>query len=168
MHSFELRPNSSLTPRAATWFYGTLMAILLCIGIGCAALGFWPVLPFAGLELAVLYGAVRWVQRRAEAREYVRVDDASVRIEKCARDSRGATRRTAYSFERPWTQLELRAGDPAHWPSRLLFRSGGRSVEIGAFLTDGERRGLKNRLAELLADDGQRTNSALQRSPGRN
>lgn len=168
MHSFELRPNSSLTPRAAAWFYGTLMAILLCIGIGCAALGFWPVLPFAGLELAVLYWAVRWVQRRTEAREYIRVDDTSVRIEKYARSREGATRHRAYSFARPGTQLELRAGDPAHWPSRLLFRSRGRSVEIGAFLTDGERRGLKNRLAEVLADDVQRTNSALQRSLGRN
>jgi uncharacterized membrane protein len=144
------------------------MAILLCIGIGCAALGFWPVLPFAGLELAVLYGAVTRVQRRAQAREYIRVDDTSVRVEKYCRGRRGTTSHFAYAFQRPWTQLELRAGVPAHWPSRLLFRSRGRSVEIGAFLTDGERRGLKNRLAELLADDGQRTNSALQSSPGRN
>ena len=142
------------------------MALLLCMGIGCAALGFWPVLPFAGLELAVLYWAVRWVQRRAEAREYIRVDNAAVRIEKYDRE--GATRHRAYSFTRSWTQLELRAGNPAHWPSRLFFRSRGRTVEIGAFLTDGERRRLKNRLAELLADDGQLTNSALQRSPGRN
>ncbi len=153
MYSFELRPNSSLTPRAAAWFYGSLGALLLCIAIGCAALGYWPVLPFAGLELAVLYWAVMWVQRRAEAREYIRVDDTSVLVEKCVRDRRGATSRIAYAFQRPWTQLEFRTGRPAHWPSRLLFRSRGRSVEIGAFLTDGERRGLKDRLAELLADD---------------
>ena len=168
MHSFELRPNSSLTPRAAAFFYGSLVAILLGIALGCAALGFWPVLPFAGLELAVLYWAVTWVLRRAEAREYIRVDDASVLVEKCARDRRGGTSRVEYAFQRQWTQLELRAGNPAHWPSRLLFRSRGRSVEIGAFLTDGERRGLKDRLAEVLADDGQEPNSALQRPLGRN
>jgi uncharacterized membrane protein len=155
VHSFELRPNSSLTPRAAAIFYGSLVAILLGIGLGCAALGFWPVLPFAGLELAVLYGAVTWVLRRAEAREYIRVDDASVLVEKCDRDRRGTTHRIAYAFQRPWTRLELRPGSPAHWPSRLLFRSRGRSVEVGAFLTDGERRGLKDRLAELLAEDHQ-------------
>jgi uncharacterized membrane protein len=164
VHTFELRPNSSLTPRAAAFFYGSLVAIVLGVALGCAALGFWPVLPFAGLEIAVLYWAVKWVQRRAEAREYIRVDDASVRVEKCGRDRQGATRRVEYAFPRPWTQLELRAGRPAHWPSRLLFRSRGRSVEIGAFLTDGERRGLKNRLAELLADDRQRLNGPLGRN----
>jgi uncharacterized membrane protein len=162
VHSFELRPNSSLTPRVAAWFYGSLVALLLCIAVGCAALGFWPVLPFAGLELLVLYWAVTWVRRRAEAREYIRVDDVSVVVEKCNCGRRGETSHVAFAFQRPWTQVDLRAGKPAHWPSRLLFRSRGRSVEIGAFLTDGERRKLKDRLAELLADNGQRPNSALK------
>ena len=153
MHSFELRPNSSLTPRAAAWFYGSLVAVLLCVAVGCMALGFWPVLPFAGLEAAVLLAAVHWVQRRAAAREYIRVDAASVVVEKRLPGWRGHDASVAYAFQRPWTRVELRRGEPAHWPSRLLFSSRGRTLEVGAFLTDGERRGLKNRLAELLADD---------------
>lgn len=157
MHSFELRPNSSLTPRAACWFYGSLVAVLLCVAAGCAAVGFWPVLPFAGLEAAVLLGAVAWVRRRALAREYIRVDAAEVRVEKHRPGRSGATVTMAYAFQRPWTRVELRRGQPAHWPSRLLFSSRGRSVEVGAFLTDGERQGLKNRLAELLADDDKST-----------
>jgi len=157
VHSFELRPNSSLTPRAAAWFYGSLIAVILGVAVGCAAQGFWPVLPFAGLEAAVLMGAVTWVQRRAAAREYIRVDAASVVIEKRLPGRRGNEGRVAYAFQRPWTRIELRRGQPAHWRSRLLFSSRGRSVEVGAFLTDGERRGLKDRLAELLADDGAST-----------
>lgn len=153
MHSFELRPNSSLTPRAAAWFYGSLVVVLLCVALGCTLLGFWPVLPFAGLEAAVLLGAVRWVQRRAATREYIQVDAAAVVVEKCVTGRRGGSASVAYCFQRPWTRVELRRGQPAHWPSRLLFSSRGRNVEVGAFLTDGERRGLKNRLAELLADD---------------
>jgi uncharacterized membrane protein len=159
VHSFELRPNSSLTPRAAAWFYGSLVAVLLGIAIGCTALGFWPVLPFAGLEIAVLYWAVTWVQRRDAAREYIRVDEARVVVEKVLVDRSvfgqpGKPSQTEYEFPRRWTRIELKAGEPAHWPSRLLFRSRGQSVEIGAFLTDGERRGLKERLAAVLADDG--------------
>lgn len=153
MHSFELRPNSSLTPRAAAWFYGSLVALLLGVALGCTMLGFWPVLPFAGLEAAVLLGTVHWVRRRALAREYIRVDDASVTIEKCLPGRRGRKSSVAVAFQRPWTRLELRRGRPAHWPSRLLFSSRGRSVEVGAFLTDDERQGLKDRLAELLAGD---------------
>lgn len=153
MHSFELRPNSSLTPCASAWFYGSLVALLLGVAIGCAALGFWPVLPFAGLEAAVLLGAVRRVGRRASAREYIRVDTASVVVEKCRGSRRGDGDRVAYAFPRPWARVELRRGRPANWPSRLLFSGRGRSIEVGAFLTDVERQGLKNRLAELLADD---------------
>lgn len=164
MHSFELRPNSSLTPRAAVFFYGSLAALVLGVALGCAALGLWPILPFAGLELAVLYWAVKWVMHRAEAREYIRVDDASVLIEKCASDRRGGTSRNAYAFARRWTRLELCPGRPAHWPSRLVLSSQGRSVEIGAFLTDGERLGLKDRLAEVLADDARRSNGTLERN----
>lgn len=148
-----MRPNSSLTPRAAAWFYGSLVGVLVCVAIGCTALGFWPVLPFAGLEAVVLLGAVHWVRQRAAAREYIRVDSTSVVIEKRPGSRWGQSGRIAYAFQRPWTRVELRHGQPAHWPSRLLFISRGRSVEVGAFLTDGERRGLKNRLAELLADD---------------
>ena len=131
------------------------------MALGCAALGLWPILPFAGLEVGLLYWAVKWILHRAEAREYIRVDDASVLIEKCAPGGRGVTSRNAYAFPRRWTRLELCPGRPAHWPSRLLLSSRGRSVEIGAFLTDGERRGLKDRLAEVLADDARRPNGTL-------
>jgi uncharacterized membrane protein len=161
VHSFELRPNSSLTPRAAAFFYGSLAVLVLGVALGCAALGLWPILPFAGLELAVLYWAVKWVLHRAEAREYIRVDEASVLIEKCARGRRGVASRNAYAFARRWTRLELCPGVPAHWPSRLVLSSQGRSVEIGAFLTDSERLGLKDRLAEVLADDARRPNGTL-------
>jgi uncharacterized membrane protein len=81
------------------------------------------------------------------------VDAASVVVEKCPGGRRGKSNHVAYAFQRPWARIELLRGQPAHWPSRLLFSSRGRSVEVGAFLTDGERRELKNRLAELLADD---------------
>ncbi len=163
MHSFELRPNSSLTPRACAWFYGSLFALSLTIALGFAALGFWPVLPFAGLELALLWWAVSWVNRRAAAREFIRVDECSVTVEKWSpRSGRNEGDRRAWSFQRPWTRVELQAGQPAHWPSRLVFRSRGQTVEVGAFLTDGERQGLWSRLAELLGG----TRTAAGDQPG--
>lgn len=118
----------------------------------------------------MLYWAVARVQRRAATREYIRVDDTSVVVEKVAGESGfffgrpGQPSHAKYAFPRPWTRVELRGGKPAHWPSRLLFCSRGQSVEIGAFLTDGERRGLEDRLATLLADDS----LSMRRLLGRN
>jgi uncharacterized membrane protein len=153
VHSFELRPNSSLSPRAALWFYGSLVTVSMGIAIGCAMAGAWLVLPFAGLELAVLWFVVSLVYRRTAAREFIRVDEREVVVEKrLASTAEVPTGRLldSWRFPRPWTRIELCAARVAHWPTRLVFSARGESVEVGAFLTDGERRGLKKRLAEIL------------------
>ena len=43
-------PNASLSDRQALGFFAGLSVICLCIGGVFASQGFWPVLPFAGLE----------------------------------------------------------------------------------------------------------------------
>ena len=56
MHDTRLviGPNASMTVKVA-W---TVMAVMAFVSLGIAALftlqGFWPILPFAGLELAAL------------------------------------------------------------------------------------------------------------------
>lgn len=150
MHTFELRPNSSLTPRATKWFYGSLVALSLAIALACTALGFWPVLVFALVEMAGLYAVVVTVLQRARTREYIRVDDSSVVVEKCSVDWHGTAKRVAIAFKRPWTRIELRPNRPATWASRLLIRSRGETIEVGAFLTDEERQALGLRLKAVL------------------
>lgn len=151
MHSFELRPNSSLTPRAAAWFYLSIVVVSLPVATGLAVLGYWPVLPFAGLELAGLAWALLACQKDALAREYIRIDEGRVLVRKRFVSLRGATTLVEYEFPRPWTRIELKEGTSAYWPTRLILRSSNRSVEVGAFLTDGERSSLKTRLAEVLS-----------------
>lgn len=145
MHSFELRPNCSLTPRSAAVFYLGIVTVSLIIAGGFAAAGYWPILPFAGLELVALGAALRWSMRQGLARELICVDERHVRVRKTA-----VAGKREYEFARPWTQVELRTAAVPCWPSRLLLRSMGRSVEVGSFLTESERRGLRRRLAEVI------------------
>ncbi|TDJ48448.1 MAG: DUF2244 domain-containing protein [Gammaproteobacteria bacterium] len=56
-------------------------------------------------------------------------------------------------FSRYWTQVRLVRPKVTYWPSRLLLRSKGRSIEIGSFLTDDERDGLKCRLSAVIESD---------------
>jgi uncharacterized membrane protein len=150
VHRFELRPNSSLSPRAACVFYLSVAAVSLGIATSFAMLGYWPILPFAGLELLGLGAAMLTCQRRAQAREYISVDAHSVVVSK-----RGPGWKRDYRLARPWTRVDLQAAGVAHWPSRLLLRCSGRSVEVGTFLTEDERRGLRARLREvIMADPG--------------
>ena len=53
-------------------------------------------------------------------------------------------------FHPYWVRVHLQAGRERNWPSRLVLRSHGREVEVGAFLNDEERRQLAQRLTELL------------------
>jgi uncharacterized membrane protein len=145
VHFFELRPNCSLTPRTATFFYVSLLSVTLPVAVGFAALGLWPILPFAGLELLGLGAALVVSMRRGGIRDYIAIDERDVRV----KQSRGR-RETEVTFARPWTRLELRPAPVATWPSRLLVVSKGRRVEVGAFLTESERRRLSDRLGELL------------------
>ncbi len=105
-----------------------------------------------------------------EAREFIRVDERTVTVEKWSppglhggQDPGG---RMAWSFQRAWTRVELQAGSPAHWPTRLVVRSSGQRVEVGAFLTDGERQGLWSRLAGLLNETGTAAGAGTARRAG--
>lgn len=153
MHLFELRPNSSLTPRAAAVFFLSIVAVSLAIAAGFAALGFWPILPFAGLELAGLGAALAVSQARGRAREYIRVEGDTVVVRRlCPGWSRRRRQGTwtEVTLPRPWTRVEWRVAANGLWPGRLWLRAGTRAVEIGAFLTEGERHGLRDRLRQVI------------------
>jgi uncharacterized membrane protein len=51
----ELCAHNSLTPRQARWFLVTVAVGPVMTAGFCLLQGFWPVLPFAGLELGLLY-----------------------------------------------------------------------------------------------------------------
>ena len=144
MYVFELRPNCSLTSRSALLFYLSIVAVCLPIAVVAALAGFWPVLPFAGLELAGIAAALALSLRRGRRRESIRIDERDVTVARSDGD-----RQELYRFPRPWTRVQLRVDVPA-WPSRLLVGSMGRTVEVGDFLTESERRRLGARLAEII------------------
>ncbi|HEX4927214.1 MAG TPA: DUF2244 domain-containing protein [Burkholderiales bacterium] len=51
------KPHCSISPAALACVFGSLACVALAIGTGFAAVGAWPVLPFAGLEVAILGAA---------------------------------------------------------------------------------------------------------------
>jgi uncharacterized membrane protein len=145
VHFFELSPNCSLTTRTATFFYVSIFAVTLLIAGSFAALGLWPILPFAGLEMLALAWALAASVRHGRVREYIRIGERVVEI----RTSDG-NRDERHTFARPWARVELRRAPYRTWPSRLVVGTRGRSVEVGAFLTETERRRLQLRLMELI------------------
>jgi uncharacterized membrane protein len=149
VHRFELSPNCALTRRSAPLFFLSVVAVCLPVAVGAALLGAWMVLPFAGLELAGLAAALCLSLKRGQLRERLQIDELDVQVARY-----GCGMPSTYRFARPRTRVELRRAAVPHWPSRLLIGEQGRSVEIGAFLTESERERLSRRLAEVLPARG--------------
>jgi uncharacterized membrane protein len=145
VHQFELRPNRSLTLRLAAVFYVSIVATSIVIAGGFAAAGYWPVLLFAGLELVALGAAQYWNLRQGQRREFIQIDDESVCVSKS-----GCETDTEIRFSRPWTRVELIQASNKLWSRGLMLKCMSRCIEIGSFLTDEERRGLRNRLSTAI------------------
>jgi uncharacterized membrane protein len=143
----ELRPNCALSARGALLFFGSLCVICLGVAGFWAAQGFWPVLPFAGLELVVLGWALWWSMRARHQLQRVTVTELHVTLEYIDRQ-----RRAQVVFPRHWSKVTLRAPHSPLHPSRLAIESQGRSCEIAGFLTDEERRALAARLQLLIGN----------------
>ena len=141
----ELRPNCSLTQRSALLFFGFVCLSSFGIATLMAVQGFWPVLPFAGLEMLVLGWALRVSLTNAHVVQRLAVTAEAIRV-----DCLGPRGEQHLVFPRHWAKVTLRAPHTALHPSRLLIESRGRAVEIGGFLTEDQRRGLAARLKQMI------------------
>ena len=127
-------------------FFGVTAAASLLLAGLLAARGFWPVLPFAGLELFALGVALGLNMRRGRYCEFISVYRDRIVMEKGVG---GVEERL--ELPRHWTRVELARAPWRGHPSRLLLRCHGKSWEVGTVLTESERESLRQRLAELIA-----------------
>lgn len=145
MRRIDISPNCSLSVRGALFFFGGICGISFGIAGFMVFLGFWPVLPFAGLEMALLGWALKVTLARRFHRQTITVTETDVSVE-----SRDSTHYAQVVFPRHWAQVKLRRPASHLHPSRLTIESHGRQCELGAFLTEEERRGLAEELQRLI------------------
>ncbi len=145
---FVLGPNASLSVRGAWAFMISVSFATLGSASWCAFHGFWPVLPFAGLELAAVGWALAVSMRRNRYREVVSFEGERVRIE-FGVAGQGAS--AQIELPRPWARAWIeRDASRRHAPTRLLLGCSGQRVQVGRCLTDEEREGLLLRFGQLL------------------
>jgi uncharacterized membrane protein len=141
----EIAPYCSLTVRGALWFFAATCAVSFTIAGVMVLLGFWPIFPFAGLEMAVLAWALKVSLDRRRHRQTITVSDRDVLVESCS-----GPRCVQVVFPRHWARVTLHRSASRLYPSRLVIESHGRQCEVGDFLTEEERRGLAHRLSRLI------------------
>ena len=145
LYDAELAPHCSLPPRG----FAALMLLLAGasggVGVVFVLHGAWPVTPFFGLDLLLVYVAFRISYRRARRRETLRLTDESFVVEHI--DPRGERRR--WLFQPFWLRVILEEKD--EHSNRLLVTSHGRSLVVGSFLGPDERRDVARGLSGALA-----------------
>ena len=143
---FIVRPNRSLTPRQQRLFFLFMTTVVFGIAGAFSIQGFWPVLPFAGLEIAVLAYALWHCARSGAVTEVISVAPDRISVDK----GRGDLARV---WETPlaWAQVRLDDSGRDWYPSRLVIRSHGKEVQLGSFLNEDERQRLAEELRLAIA-----------------
>ena len=136
-------PNRSLGPAGRRWFLGLVGATTLTIGGGFAVIGAWPVMPFAGAEVALLVIAFRVLARHDADFERLEIGEHEVRVE-----SRDAFRVTQFTAHRPWARVIMRDRGES---CTLGLAYAGRVVPLGRLLSDEGRRKLAQELRGRIA-----------------
>ena len=136
-------PNRSLGPAGRGWALAAIAATTLGAAAFAASIGAWPVMPFAGLEVALLALAFRVVQSHDADFERLEVGEHEVVVE-------GRRARDEFRFvaNRAWARLVVGL---AGGHCTLQLACGGRRVPLGQMMTDAQRRRLARELRGRLA-----------------
>src|SRR6185436_6595352 len=121
--SFSLvaRRNNSLGRGGRLGVFAFIFVVSVGIATAFAILGAWLILPFAGLKMALLYLAFRYVDRHSGDYELIAIDGDRVEVEAFE-----GGRRQRHEFNRQWARLVV-VGEG----ERVALRSHGRELEIG-------------------------------------
>ena len=144
-----IRPNQSLSWRGAVSIYTVIAGCCLGFAVAFALNGFWPVLPFAGLEVIALGTAFYLCQSRSQLREVLTMGADVVTVEKGRHQPE-----EHWEWPRAWVRILLEPSPIAWYPSRLTIATRGQQVEIGKFLGEAERRALAEELKRAILDTG--------------
>jgi uncharacterized membrane protein len=136
-------PNRSMGIEARRWVVAGIAATALLVGAVAAALGAWPVMPFAGLEAALVALAFRVLGRHDADFERLEIGEHEVRVE--VREAQCVTRFVAHL---PWARVVVRERGAC---CTLGLAYAGRTVALGRMMSDEGRRDLAEKLRGRIA-----------------
>jgi uncharacterized membrane protein len=147
-HHFDLAPHCALSSRGAVLFFISVCIPTFGVAGTATVLGYWPILPFAGAEMALLAWALKTNMARRFEQEHIEITESEVIIE-CSHALKPGTARRIV-FPRHWAQVKIRRPKSPLHRGQLVIESHGRGLEVGKFLTEEERHQLAAELKLLI------------------
>ena len=138
--SLTLTPNKSSTVQQNLIFFGFLSVLCLTFAIGFFVLGATMILPFAGLEIMLLFIILRVNRNWLNQSEKIYLDKLYVKLEKGKND---------ITFDRFLSKFSI----VDHKTKKRIFITGNnQKVEIGSFLNEEEIEELITLLKQKVRD----------------
>lgn len=136
-----LHPNRSASWATNRWVILGLGSFTILVAIGWSLIGAWMVLPFAGLEIALLAVLLTRVSRRVYGKQVIYVDRETIRIE-------SSIDPTLQSWSFPRTETRIHFIKPDHPLDGPTFRICHHQsvIAIGDFLNPDDREILQQLL----------------------
>ena len=141
---FQSRPNHSLTHSQQRFVFWSLAAVCFATASGFALLGYWLVLPFAGLEIGLLAWALGALRSQEGNYETLTIEGDVVVLE-----WRAGTDGERREMNRQWARVVCDCGTPGR-NCRLSLSSHGRETKVGQYLSDEARLQLAATLRSKL------------------
>lgn len=143
---FTLRPSRSLTSAGRKAFSGSLLAAGGLASLFAIKSGAWPIALFIGIAVAGAIGAMHLSTRSGREYEHLRLTDNNLEI----RHYKPGFKEEAV-FNIPSYMLRVETiCDKEGRCERLLLKSGGKTIEIGAFLPPEEKPEFAKALQDAL------------------
>jgi uncharacterized membrane protein len=141
----HLKPHRSLSRRAFRRVMIGVTLFSLTVSLVTFFAGAWPVFGFMGLDIVLVYFALRISYRRGLVTETLELDEHMLTVERI--DPRGARR--SWRLQPAWLKVEL--AEPILPQTPVMLRTHGESLPIGVFLHPKQRREIAAQLRGALA-----------------
>ena len=139
----DVSPNSSLNGIARIIFL--LSISIVCIGIATVffLLGAVLILPFAGLEIAILLTAFYLNFNWSRQKQKIFISQDLVLIQK-------GRKKIEYSWQEFRTFTSFRVDKKSDEITKLCFRSKGKDIEVAEFLNQDDKKVLPDEISNIL------------------
>jgi len=135
-----LYPHRSLSPKGFLMLMLCIVFVSFSIGIFFMLKGAWPVLGFFGLDVILIYIAFKINYHEAKQYESIKLWENNLVIKKRLHNGRP----NVWKFNPYWVRLEIKENESRL--SNLNLSSHGKTISIGSFLSNEEKKKIASTL----------------------
>ena len=139
----SLSPNSSLVGIYRIIFLSSITLVCGGIGVIFYFLGAALILPFAGLELSILFIAFYLSFKWSSKREKIYISEDIVKVER-------GVNKAEYSWKEFRTFTYFKIKKEKDKTIRLSFKSKGQDIVIGEFLNEDDKKILRDEITSII------------------